>query len=128
MSTPEQTANAQPPAQSGGFQQKLVAWVSSAVGVILLAIGFMRAYDSIFPSLPGCTSDSAKTTLGEIFKEKKLELSSLTNQKVLTDSSSEKTCQADFTTPAEAGTLSYRISWKDKEAQVRITNVDAHPR
>ena len=128
MSTPDTPAATQEAAKPQGFQQKLYRWVSIAVGVILLVIGGLRAYEAIFPSLPGCTSQTAKTTIGNIFKDKKVELSSLTNQKTVSDGSAEKTCQAEFTTPAEAGTLAYRIYWQDRDAEVRITNVDAHPR
>ena len=128
MSTPETIASTQAAAKPQGFQQKLYRWVSIAVGLILLVIGALRAYEAIFPSLPGCTSQTAQSTIGKIFKDKNVDLSSLTNQKTVSDGSAEKTCQAEFTTPSEAGTLAYRIYWQGKEAEVRITEVDAHPR
>jgi hypothetical protein len=93
-----------------------------------LLFGLLQIYNAFSPSLPACKSSSAKTTIGDIFKEKNLELTSLTNEKTLTDTSSEITCQVDFMTPAEAGTLFYRIYWQDKAAQIRITKVDTHPR
>ncbi len=128
MSTPETPPIPPQAATPAGVKQKLYQWVSIAVGVILLLTGALRAYNAFFPSLPECSSETAKTTIGQIFKDKKVELSTLTNQKSVSDGSEEKTCQAEFTTPAEAGTLSYRIYWQGKEAEVRITAVDAHQR
>ncbi len=127
MSTPTTTETDQS-ARPRTFQQKLLRWTSMVVGVIFVIVGFVRIYNVFSPGLPSCTSDSAKTSIGEIFKQKNVELSSLTNQKTLTDQSSEKTCQADFLTPAEAGTLFYRIFWQNKSAQVLITKVDTRPR
>ena len=125
MSTPETT---EPSAKSTPGQTKLVNWLYVVGGVIALLLGVLKIYNVFVPELPDCTSSSVKTSLGDIFKKKNLELTSLTNQKSLTDTSSEKTCQADFMTAAEAGTLFYRIYWEDKSAQILITKVDTHPR
>ena len=127
MSTPK-TTDQVPASKSSQFWQKAANWAYIVLAVILTLIGFMRIYDWLFPSLPRCASDTATTTIGQIFKAKNLELSSLTNQKALTDSSSERTCQAEFTTPTETGTLEYRIYWQDKSAQIQITKADSHPR
>jgi hypothetical protein len=125
MSTPETTEQS---AKSTVRQKKIGNWLYAAVGAIALLFGLLKIYNAFFPGLPDCTSSSAKTSLGDIFKEKNVELTSLTNEKTLTDTSSERTCQADFMTPAEAGTLFYRIYWQDKAAQILITKVDTHPR
>ena len=127
MSAPA-TSETDKAAASKAFQRKLVNRVSTAVGAIFLVIGLMQIYSAFFGGLPSCASDAAKTGVGSIFKQKNVELTGLTNQKTLTDTRSEETCQADFMTPAEAGTLAYRIYWQGKDPQIIITKVDTHPR
>ena len=98
----------------------------AVIAVAAMVIGVVRLLVFFFPGLPACTSDAARTAIGDIFKGKNVELTAVTNQRTLTDGSSEKTCQADFKTPTEAGTLSYRVYWEGKNAQVQITKVDTH--
>jgi len=109
-------------------QSKIVRWFSIVVGLILMASGLLKVYHVFVPELPACTSASADTSIHNIFKQKNVELTSLTNIKSITDTSSEKTCQADFLTPAETGTIYYQISKEDGSTQLRITKVDTHPR
>jgi hypothetical protein len=131
MSNTDGTDSPGPPAAAAPaktFGQKLPRWVSAIVGVIFIVIGLTKLYNVFVPSLPGCAADLTNTIIHNIFKDKNLELTGLSNFKTITDTSTEKTCQADFTTPAEAGTLSYQITWQGSSEQVRITNVDTHPR
>src|SRR6185503_6883162 len=100
MSTPETTANSHGVTKPD-FKQKLYAWLSVIAGIILFLVGLLRVFVWIFPSLPDCPSDTASQTLRGIFKDKSVELSSLTNLKTVSDGKSEKTCRADFTTPSE---------------------------
>ena len=125
MSTSDETEK---PAKSNAVQSKLVRWASAAVGLIFLITGALQLYHVYVPALPGCTSDTAKTTLIDIYKKKDVALESVTKQQTLTDGSSEKTCQADIATASEAATLFYRIYWQDKAAQIQITKVDTHAR
>ena len=76
----------------------------------------------------GAKAQPSNTLLPVVKKQKNVELTSLTNIKSITDTSSEKTCQADFLTPAETGTIHYQISKQDGSTQLRITKVDTHPR
>jgi hypothetical protein len=118
LTTPQTSDTGQPQKWA-----KLQQWAYTILAVVLMLIGAMKIYNVFFPSLPGCASDSTRETLGDIFKQKNLALTTLTNQRMLTDGKSEKTCQADFKTATESGTLTYRIYWQDKNAQIQITEV-----
>lgn len=107
--------------------QKLTPFIVIAVGVIAMVRGGTQLYDAFVPHLPSCTSDVANTTLRDIYKKKNVELASLTDMKTLTDTSSEKTCQAEATTASEAATIFYSISWQGRAALIKITRVDSHP-
>jgi len=115
--------SAAPPAKA---QSKLQRVAYAVVGVILFLVGLMRLYFVFFPGLPGCSSDAARSTIIDIYKKKNVEITELSNQRTLTDSSTENTCQADVKTPTQTATLSYRIYWKGKTAEVLITKVDTH--
>jgi hypothetical protein len=127
MSTPN-TSDTGQPAKSSILQMKITNWLYAVVGLIVAGLGLLQIYNAFFPGLPSCTSDTAGRSIRDIFKQKNVQLTGLTDQKTITESSSEETCQANFVTPAEAGTLYYRIYWKDKSAQILITKVDTHPR
>jgi hypothetical protein len=119
----------EPAAQEPAKQKKVLPrWVTILAGVVAMFAGGVQIYKAFVPDLPGCTADTTNAAIHDIFKQKNVELSSLTDFKTLTDTSSEKTCQADFLTPAEKGTINYRISWQDRSALVVITSVDTHPR
>ena len=116
-----------PPAPAKA-KPKIPQWVSAIVGVVFLLIGLNKLYHVFFPSLPGCSADTATGLVRKIFKDKDVELTSLTNVKTITDTSAQKTCQADVTTAKETAVVSYQISWQGKDVRVLITHVDAHPR
>jgi hypothetical protein len=119
----------EPTAQAPAKQKKVLPrWVTIVAGIAAMIAGGVQIYKAFAPDLPSCTADTTNNAIHDIFKQKNLELTSLTDIKTLTDTSSEKTCTADFLTPAEKGTISYRISWQDRSAQVLITSVDTHPR
>lgn len=109
-------------------QRKIPRWVSAIVGVVFLFIGLLRLYHVFYPSLPGCDAATTTGLIRKIFKDKNVELTSLTNFKTLTDTSAQKTCQADVETAKETAVILYRISREGRDVQVLITHVDAHPR
>ena len=127
MSTPN-TSDTGQPAKSSLLKMKISNWLYAFVGLIVACLGLLQIYNAVFPGLPSCTSDTAGRSIRDIFKQKNVQLTSLTDQKTITESSSEETCQANFLTPAETGTLYYRIYWQDKSSQILITKVDTHPR
>lgn len=118
---PPHPATATPPPKPYATFQRVAYRI---IGALAALTGLLQLFFYFFPDLPRCNSDAARTTIGDIFKDKKVELTALTNLRTLTHNTSEKTCQADFKTPTEAGTLSYRIYWKGKNAQVEITKVE----
>lgn len=126
MSTPTTTEVQQP--EKPKTLGKVGRILSLVVGLILMATGLLQVYHVFYPALPGCASNDADLGLRNIFKQKNVELTSISDKKTLTDTSSEETCQASFVTPSEAGTLLYRIYWEGKVAQIQITKVDTHPR
>ncbi len=97
-------------------------------GVIAAAGGLIKIYKVFSPDLPGCTADTTSTAVHDIFKGKNVQLDVFNDVKTLTDTSSEKTCQAHIETPIEIGTISYRLYREDKQAKVIITNVDVKRR
>ncbi len=99
-----------------------------AAGGILALSGFIKLAGVFFPSLPACDSDTATAILRDIFKQKNVELTSLTGLTTLSSTSSEKTCQGQAETPRELATINYRIYWQNSEVMVMIGKVDARPK
>ena len=131
MSETPNTVTAPPAAAAAPpktFMQKALRWFMIVCGVIIGIGGLLKTYKAFSPDLPGCSADATTAAVRNIFKEKNVELSSLTDMKTVTDTSSEKTCQARIETPTERATISYRVSWQGREAQILITKVDAVPR
>jgi hypothetical protein len=127
--TPPATAPANAPAAPAkAASWKMPRWLSAIVGAVFLVIGLSRLYNVFYPSLPGCGADTTTGLIRKIFKEKNVELTSLGNFKTLTDTSAQKTCQADVVTAKETAVISYQITWQGSNVQVLITHVDAHPR
>ncbi len=116
------------PAPPAKAKPKIPRWLSAVIGVVFLVIGLTRLYNVFYPSLPACDADTATGLIRQIFKEKNVDLTSLTNFKTLTDTSAQKTCQADVLTAKETAVISYQITWQGSKVQVLITHVDAHPR
>lgn len=110
-----------PPKNS--FLRKARPWLFTAAGVVFLIGGALNIYKGFAPNLPGCSSQTIKDTIHDIFKQKKLQLTSLSGIKTRTESSSEKTCQADIATPNQKATISYQIFWQGSSPQVRIAHV-----
>ena len=79
-------------------------------------------------TLPTCSSNTASDTLKSIFKSKDVEVTSISDFKSVTDTSSEKTCQAHVETPAELADIDYRIYWEGWTTKVMITEVKAKPK
>ena len=123
--TPPPAATAEPPKT---FTQKATRWFMIACAVIIGIGGLIKTYKVFSPSLPDCAADETTAVIRNIFKQKDVDLRSLTDMKAVTDTSSEKNCQAHIETPTETATISYRVSWQGREAQILITKVDAAPR
>ena len=90
--------------------------------------GVVAAKGCFPPVVGGSGGDATAPVLRDIFKKKDVELTVLNNMKTVTDTSSEQTCQAHIETPAETGTIAYRITLQGSNFQVRINKVDAAPR
>jgi hypothetical protein len=121
----ETTAAPEPPKT---LWQKASPWTIGVCGVIAAVGGLVQIYKAFSPHLPSCTADSTSTAVHDIFKGKNVQLDVFNDVKTLTDTSSEKTCQAHIETPIEIGTISYRLYWDDKQAKVIITKVDVKRR
>ena len=122
---PSPAAPAEPPKT---VWQKSSRWIMIAAGIILMLSGAIKLYNSFFPSLPSCTSDTATKILRSIFTDKKVEVVNLTGLKTVTDTSDEKTCEGQIETPTEHATIYYRVYWQDRDVMVMITKVDAKPK
>ena len=119
--TPAPAAAAGPPKT---LWQKASRWIIGACGVVVAAGGLIKVYHAVTPTLPGCTTATTSTAVHDIFKEKKVQLDVFNDVKTLTDTSSEKTCQAHIETPIEIGSISYRLYWDGRQPKVIITKVD----
>jgi hypothetical protein len=118
---------AAPAAAPKTFGQKAVQWFLSACLIIAGLGGILRGYTNIF-TLPTCESNTSNETLRSIFKSKDVEVSNITDFKSVTDTSSEKTCQAHVETKDELADIGYRIYWEGWTTKVMITDVQAKPK
>jgi hypothetical protein len=112
---------APPPSKPGGWQ-RVSQWVVGIALLITGALGIMWTFNT-YLFLPACDSDTASATLKSIFKSKDVELTKVSDFKSVTDTSSEKTCQAAIETSDEKATIDYRIFWDGWTATVMITDV-----
>jgi hypothetical protein len=124
-----QVPGAAPPAAAAPrtFRQKATQWFIAACLIISGGLGLVKAYNNMF-TLPTCSSDTASETLKSIFKSKDVEVTSIVDFKSVTDTSSEKTCQAHVETPSELADIDYRIYWEGWTTKVMITEVKARPK
>ena len=120
--------SATPADQPKTFWQKASRWIFAVCGVVIMIGGAMKIYKAASPGLPNCDSATTKTAITDIYKEKNVTLTSLTDMKSITDTSSEKTCQAHLETAGETATVSYRLFFQDGSSKVMITKVDAKAR
>ncbi len=74
-------------------------------------------------TLPSCDSSRSLDTVRGIFKDKNLPEPTLTNAKLVTDTSAEKTCQTAYALPNEKGTLDHKVFWEGWTTKVMITKV-----
>ncbi|MGH6770628.1 MAG: hypothetical protein ACRECO_16580 [Xanthobacteraceae bacterium] len=125
MSDVPPNAAASPDAPKPTFWQRWSRWITIAAGVIILLTGLLQLLVSF--SLPGCGDKRAVDALHAIFKERKIAIDAISDFKPVTDTSSEKTCQALVKAPGELATIQYRIYWSGWTPQVMITKVDSKP-
>jgi hypothetical protein len=118
---------APPPAAPKSFAQKAAQWFVGACLIIAGLGGIIKGYTNIF-TLPSCESSTASDTLKSIFKSKDVEVSNISDFKSVTNTSSEKTCQAHVETPDELADIAYRIYWEGWTTKVMITDVQAKPK
>jgi hypothetical protein len=123
--TPPPAATAEP---RKTFWQKAQQWFLIVCGIIIGLLGLLKLYNAFAPQLPGCAADATATVIRDIFKKKDVDLTVLNNMKTLTETSSEQNCQAHIETPAETGTIDYRITLEGSNFQVMVTKVEAAPR
>lgn len=102
--------------------QKLTIWLTAIAGFIIAALGLVKLSENFM--LPSCASTRSSDTLRSIFKSKDVDVTSITDQKTITDTSSEKTCQAHVKTTNEEANIDYKIYWSGWSAQVMITKVN----
>jgi hypothetical protein len=117
-----------PAAAPKTFWQRASRWIMGVAGGVLILSGAIKFAGVFFPSLPACDSDTATAVLRNIFKEKNVELTSLTGITTVSSTSSEKTCQGQAETPREHATINYRVYWEGSDVMVRIGTVDARPK
>ena len=121
-------APAPPAAPPQTAWQKSSRWIMFAAGIILMLSGAIKLFTYFVPSPPSCTSDTTTAVLRNGFKQKDVEVTNLTDLKMVTDTSSEKTCEGQIETAAERATIFYRVYWQDRDVTVMITKVDAKPK
>jgi len=102
--------------------QKLTQWFVAIALFISGGLGLSKGVNTFL--LPSCDSGRTTDTLKSIFKGKNVEISDLTDVKTLTDTYSEKTCQAHVKTASEEANIDYRIYWDGWTASIVITKVN----
>jgi hypothetical protein len=101
--------------------------VTIAAGIILALIGLLKIYNAFVPQMPACADTSVADVIRDIFKQKDIALTKLSDLKLDNETASERNCLAHIETASETGTISYRITMQGKEFQVLIAKVDAEP-
>ena len=110
------------------FWKKVTRVLTVVAGVLAAVAGAAKLYSAFSPSMPSCSASETGDVIRNIFKDKKLELTKLSDMTTIKSSSSEEDCQAHIETTAETGTIGYHVSLDGRQFLVRITNVDAKPR
>jgi len=77
--------------------------------------------------MPASVDTSVADVIRDIFKQKDITLTNLSDLKLDNETSSERNCPAHIETASETGTISYPITMQGKEFQVLIANVDTKP-
>jgi hypothetical protein len=102
--------------------QKLTQWFIAIALLVSGGLGLLKVYNQF--TLPSCDEERTTTAIKDIFKSKNVELTGFTDAKSVTNTFSEKTCQAHVKTATEEANIDYRIYWEGWTAKVIITKVN----
>jgi hypothetical protein len=116
---PQQPAKSAPP---WTINQRIAKWLPICAGIVVAIAGAAKIADNF--TLPSCDSSRSLGAIKSIFEDKKLPEPTLTGVSGISNSSSEKTCQASYEIPNENGTLDYKVFWDGWEPKVMITKVN----
>ena len=105
------------------MRRPVVVGVVMLAAVLLLVFGSPRIANLFV--LPDCDEAATDKTLRDIFEEKNVRLSGLSEMKSVSSTKSERTCTARAEVPGGALNLDYRIDWSGWSKRITITRADA---
>lgn len=128
-----ETTNPVPPAPKGKWWETpayktFSKWFLIACGAIIGVLGLVRMYHAFTPQMPACSASETGGVIRNIFTQKNITLTKLSDMTQVNETSAERNCQAHIETDAETATIFYRITLDGKEFKVLIVKVDAKPR
>jgi hypothetical protein len=104
--------------------------VAAGVGALLLVVFFIIAGARLINlmSLSTCDASTTQQTLKDIFEQKKVALTRLSDVRELTATKSERTCAAVAEIAGGVLNLDYRLDWSGWSQRVTITRAEAEAR
>jgi hypothetical protein len=108
--------------------QRVTKIVTVVAGLIVGVLGLVKLYNAFVPSIPSCSASSVAGVIRDIYKQKNIELTDLSDMKEVSATSAERNCQAHIETAQETGTLGYKITLQGNQFHVLITKADATPK
>ena len=83
---------------------------------------------AIAPFLPPCESPQAAESLRNIYKERNVVISGISDQNTLTSTATENTCSARLQMPSEQMEINYRLFWDGKTRRIEATPAKSQPK
>jgi hypothetical protein len=100
-------------------------WLGVLVGFVVAIAGGAKLIGAM--TLPGCDSSDTAQIVREIFKEKTGETVEVSDAKLVSDASAERSCAAHIKSSTESADITYRIFWDGWSKMVQIGEVKAQP-
>ena len=128
-----ETTNPVPPAPKGKWwetpaYQTVSKWFMIVCAAIVGVLGLVKMYHAFVPEMPSCSASETGGVIRNIFTQKNITLTKLSDMTQVNETSAERNCSAHIETNDETATIFYRITLENNEFKVLITKVDAKPR
>jgi hypothetical protein len=128
-----ETTNPAPPTPKGKWWETpayraVSKWFMIVCAAIVGVLGLVKMYHAFSPQMPDCSASETGGVIRNIFTQKNITLTKLSDMTQVNETSAERNCSAHIETNEETATIFYRITLENKEFKVLITKVDAKPR
>ena len=114
--------------EAKGAGKRSRRWVGWLVGISALTAGVANVAGAVdYFSLPACDSETAVTTVKDIFKEQGAELDEVSEPKLVSEGERERTCAARVRGQGETAQITYKVFWDGWSKKVQIGEVNVEP-